>query len=80
MPSYGAELREARASVRLDWTGFHAMPFLGGFRVGRAKRPLSSRLHGSLDVALEDMGFEDITYLNQRNAQPVVPLDQKEGF
>ena len=30
MPSYGAELREARASVRLDWTGFHGMPFRDG--------------------------------------------------
>ena len=30
MPSYRAELREARASVRPDWTGFHSMPFRGG--------------------------------------------------
>ena len=27
MPLYGAELREERASVCLDWTGFHRMPF-----------------------------------------------------
>ena len=30
MPSYGAELSEAHASVHLDWTGFHGMPFWGG--------------------------------------------------
>ena len=30
MPLYRAELREARASIRLDWTGFHGMPFRGG--------------------------------------------------
>ena len=29
-PSYGVELREAHTTVRLDWTGFHGMPFLGG--------------------------------------------------
>ena len=30
MPSYGAELREAHASVRRDWTEFHGMLFRGG--------------------------------------------------
>ena len=60
--------------------GSTACPSWAGFRVGRAKRPLSSRQDGPLDVALGDMEFEDITYLNQHNAQPVVPLDRKEAF
>ena len=50
--------------------GSTACPSSAGFLVGRAKRSLSSRLDGPLDVALEDMWFEDITYLKRnRNAR-----------
>ena len=38
MPSYGVELREAHASVCLDWTGFHGMAFWGG-ALAPARKP-----------------------------------------